>query len=129
MTFDCDYMVNQSVAGRHPQENPAMDKELYQRLSVNYNYPVVFTHDVFGPDGSVLQSVLNSAGRKQHRVLIVVDSGVLDNTRNLPDRIDRFERRHQDTVKFIAPPAAIPLNSAQRAHWTLGTGPPTGWKN
>lgn len=107
MSLDYDYTVNRPIAGFRPQENPAPDKEIYQRLIVNYTYPIVFTHDVFGSDRSVLKSVLDDVGGKQHRMLIVVDSGVLDSTRDLVDRINRFGRLHQDLVELVAPPFGI----------------------
>lgn len=53
-----------------------MTKIIQQRITVAYDYPVVFTRKAFSPGNSALADILARAGSGPHRVAAVVDSGV-----------------------------------------------------
>lgn len=85
-----------------------MRSEIQQSFSVGFSFPVVFTRGVFRRDNPVLRDTLRAGGRRQHRVLPVLDSGVADAHPGLVERINDYAEAHGDDLKFVAPPLIIP---------------------
>lgn len=75
-----------------------------QTFSVRYEYPVVFGRNVFDADSDVLCEVLKPAGPGPHRVMTVIDSGVLDTNPHLPDSIRTWASENADLVTLTGEP-------------------------
>ncbi len=69
-----------------------------QKFTANYEYPVIFTHDVFNPTNKVFRNILEQAGNHQHRVLVIIDSGVIDNHPTLTTQINSYFSQHKDIM-------------------------------
>jgi 3-dehydroquinate synthase len=69
-----------------------------QKFTANYEYPVIFTHDVFNPTNKVFRNILVQAGNHQHRVLVIIDSGVIDNHPRLTTQINLYFSQHKDIM-------------------------------
>jgi 3-dehydroquinate synthase len=79
----------------------------WQRFSVPYEFPVVFTEGVFDPENPALREVLTRLEpAKRHRVVVFVDDGLRQRT-PLPRR-SRVRQRHADAIELACPPVAVP---------------------
>jgi 3-dehydroquinate synthase len=85
---------------------------LRRRCSVAYELQVHFTRDAFAEDNPLLARILEGAGPRRHRVLAVIDSGVLACTPRLPGLMTRWAARHRGHLELVAPPLAVPGGEA-----------------
>ena len=79
-------------------------KSLLQRFSVPYQYPVHFTQGVFAPENTVLLDTLMAAGRGPHRVLCVIDEGVLQDGAQVIEQIKAYFHQHRDALHLVRSP-------------------------
>ncbi len=75
-----------------------MSFRVNQKFIVDYEYPVLFTDNVFNPDNMVFRNTLEQAGKHQHRVLVIIDSGVIDNHPTLISQIKAYFSQHKDIM-------------------------------
>jgi len=81
----------------------------WQRFSVPYEYPVVFTESVFDPDNPVLREVLcRLEPAKRHRVVVFVDDGLNSGRAPLAKAITQYAQRHSDAIELACAPVAVP---------------------
>ena len=81
----------------------------WQRFSVPYEFPVVFTEGVFDPENSALRDVLcRLEPSKRHRAVFFVDDGLLAARPALLDEIARYAARHGDAIELACAPVAVP---------------------
>jgi 3-dehydroquinate synthase len=81
----------------------------WQRFSVPYEYPVVFTEGVFDPDNPVLRDVLcRLEPGKRHRVVVFVDDGLSAGRAPLAEAIAQYAQRHSDAMELACAPVAVP---------------------
>jgi 3-dehydroquinate synthase len=87
-----------------------------QRITVPFEYPVVFTRGVFDAANPALFDALceREPGRR-HRALVVVDAGVVAAFPELTGQISNYFRAHADQLELVAPPAEIPGGEAAKA--------------
>lgn len=79
-------------------------RQIEQSIEVRYSYPVTFTRDVFAPDNPALCEVLRRAGEKRHKILTVVDAGLLEAHPGIFDRLRGYAGHHRDLMDLVAPP-------------------------
>jgi 3-dehydroquinate synthase len=78
-----------------PKDKPLVTETFLQRLSVPFEYPVVFTEALFGPDNDALVEVIGRhEPRRRHRVLVVLDQGVESSWPDLRATIDAYFEAH-----------------------------------
>ncbi len=82
----------------------------WQKFSVPYEFPVVFTEGVFDPDNTALRDVLcRIEPTKRHRVVFFVDDGLLGEGRApLIQAITQYARHHADVIELACAPVAVP---------------------
>jgi 3-dehydroquinate synthase len=81
----------------------------WQRFSVAYEFPVVFTEGVFDPENPVLRDVLcRLEPAKRHRVVFFVDDGLNAGRAPLAEAIAQYAQRHADAIELACPPVAVP---------------------
>lgn len=86
---------------------------LHERLTVTYDYPVVFTRGLFEPENPVLVRALARLGEdRRHRALVYVDEQVLECHRGLAQRISAYFDKHQ--LALAAPPISVPGGEAAK---------------
>lgn len=78
-----------------------------QQFAVSYDYPVVFTRDVFGRENNTLPDVLRQGGRQRNRALVVIDSEVVRLTPHILERISAFGECRREILTFVAPPFQV----------------------
>lgn len=90
-------------------QSPHIHRVIRQSFSVPFEYPVVFTRDLFSPDNSVLRDcIARPAPDRRHRAAVFVDSGVADAWPDLTDRIDAYAAAHAATLHWVHPPEVVP---------------------
>jgi 3-dehydroquinate synthase len=81
----------------------------WQRFSVPYEFPVVFTEGVFDPENSALRDVLcRLEPAKRHRVVFFVDDGLNAGRAPVSEAILKYAQRHADAIELACPPQAVP---------------------
>lgn len=88
---------------------PASARRFRQRLSVPFEYPVVFTHALFHPRNACLvDTVCRLEKNRRHRVLVCVDPGVQKQNRQLGPDIRNYFARHADRLALAGPVVMTP---------------------
>jgi len=81
----------------------------WQRFSVPYEFPVVFTEGVFDPENTALREVLcRYEPAKRHRVVVFVDDGLSAGKPPLVEAINTYAERHRDVIDLACPPVVVP---------------------
>jgi 3-dehydroquinate synthase len=81
---------------------------IHQQFSVPYDFPVVFTRDLFNPANPLLADTLDRRHeRRRHRLLAFVDGGVLDHHPRLLDDLAAYARRYADRMEWVLPPRRV----------------------
>ena len=93
-----------------------MDAIPQQPIQVTFDYPVLFTDGLFGPDNPTLRQVLSRSvdidGRAQ--VLFVIDRGVHDAHPGLVAAIDGYGAAHRDAMQLAGRPVVITGGEASK---------------
>jgi len=77
----------------------------WQRFSVPYEFPVVFTAGLFDPANPALrEAICRLEPRKRHRVVVFVD----DALSSCIAKINAYVNRHSDAIDLVTPPIAVP---------------------
>ena len=80
-----------------------------QRFSVLFEFPVVFTENVFDTNNPALRDVLcRLEPAKRHRVLIFVDDGLIAEYPNLIGEIKIYAAHYRDAIDLVRDPIAVP---------------------
>jgi len=82
-------------------------KTIQQSFSVNYSFPVVFTRDVFNINNSVLCDVLSGSGQRPGKILVVIDSEIMNAIPRLAEKIDAYAKYHHEVMEFVSSPLII----------------------
>lgn len=94
---------------------PEHQRAIEQHFHVAFDYPIVFTQDVFGIANETLVSVI---ARKEpscrHRLWVVVDAGVADTWPDLGDRIARYCAAHHRRLEWVGPMRIVPGGEAAK---------------
>jgi 3-dehydroquinate synthase len=94
---------------------PPIDEEIVQRVAVRFEYPVVFTRDVFGSSNDSLARVVRSLGRgRRLRALVCIDEGVAAAWPDLSRAIGSYTRLHADLFDLAVEPLVVPGGEASK---------------
>ncbi len=84
----------------------------WQRFSVPFEFPVVFTEGVFDPENTALRDVLcRREPTKRHRVVFFVDDGLVGTgagRTSLLESITQYAQAHADAIELACEPIAVP---------------------
>jgi 3-dehydroquinate synthase len=90
-----------------PDESP--DDVIVQRISVPFEYPVVFTDQAFAPGNRALLDVTRRREPdRRHRVLVVVDDGVAAAWPELAVDVPAYFEAHADALELAGDPIRVP---------------------
>jgi 3-dehydroquinate synthase len=86
-----------------------------QHLSVDWEFPVVFTHHLFSPSNATLKDTLcRKNENRRHRALVFLDSLVLSRNPQLPEQIGAYFDAHASEIFLAAPPQPVPAGEASK---------------
>lgn len=81
----------------------------WQRFSVPFEFPVVFTSGIFSEGNTALvDAVTRLEPGKRHRVIVFVDDGLLQADSTLADRIGAYAHAQQDNIDLVCDPVPVP---------------------
>jgi 3-dehydroquinate synthase len=81
---------------------------LRQKIAVPFEYPVVFTRELWAPANLSLVDVLNEREpRRRHRALVVLDQGFAEAHPEVTAQITRYFEVHASRLELVAPPVTI----------------------
>lgn len=76
--------------------------------STSFEYPIVFSSDVFDPENVELSSVIRRHEPEgRHRLAAVVDRGAIVGSRELILHIERYAAHHRAHLELVAPPIVL----------------------
>lgn len=82
---------------------------ILQKISVPFEYPVVFTRGVFSPQNPALVEMLRRKGEpRRHRVMVVIDSGVSKARPALVGEIASYADAHAADLELVQAPRIVP---------------------
>lgn len=85
------------------------DNVLQQQFSVEFQYPVVFTRNVWDPCNPVLRDSLRlRGGPAPHRAMVFLDSGLEAARPDLRPAILAYAQAHADTLALVGEPVQVP---------------------
>jgi len=91
-----------------------------QRIDVQWEFPVVFTHAVFDPANRVLVETLNRlAENRRHRAMIFIDGHVADALPSLAGQATAYFAAHPQQLELIAEPKIVPGGEAVKNDFSL----------
>lgn len=100
--------------GPSPTSGRTTHHSYRQTFSVRYEYPVVFTRDLFATSNAVLADTLaHGAPGQRQKVVVLIDKG-LAHRRDLPAKIVAYASDHADTIELLAEPEFIPGGEASK---------------
>jgi len=78
-----------------------------QRITVQYNFPVVFTRNLFSPQNRSLLQALGSSASGAHRCLVLLDRGVQKASPSLSKQIQAYFASHANRIQLVRPPLIL----------------------
>jgi 3-dehydroquinate synthase len=90
---------------------------LHQRITVPFEYPVIFTHALFDPTNPTLARLLRRAGRGPHRLLFGVDQGLATPFPRLIDDVHRYLKYREGLAVEAHPPLLVPCGEGSKNGW------------
>ncbi|MFP4539135.1 MAG: 3-dehydroquinate synthase [Dichotomicrobium sp.] len=81
----------------------------WQRFSVPFEYPVIFTSGVFDPDNpALIRTLTRFENDKRHRCLVFIDDGLLARAPDLAERVAAYAQAHSGSLELVAQPVPVP---------------------
>ncbi|MDB3935349.1 3-dehydroquinate synthase [Granulosicoccus sp.] len=81
----------------------------WQRFSVDFAYPVIFTNGLFQSTNPMLRDTLSRPEpAKRHRMVVFVDTGVADTFPTLAADIARYAEAYADQLQLLLDPVLMP---------------------
>lgn len=91
-----------------------------QRIDVNWEFPVVFTHALFDPVNPVLITTLDrKSEHRRHRAMVFVDSRVADTLPQLTQQITAYFAAHPAKLELVGAPSVVPGGEAIKNDFSL----------
>lgn len=97
-------------------------RTIEQSFSVSFQYPVVFTRGSLRPSNDALRDVFARAGAGPHRILCIVDAGVLAAWPDLPQRLSEYAAHPEGLLDLVGDPLVLPGGEAckEKQDWLPG---------
>lgn len=103
-----DAAPNPTLTDGPAPSSGAATQAYVQRFTVAYEYPVVFTRDLFSRGNPVFAKTLGQAGPGACTVLVLIDDGLQLSDDGLPDRVAAYADLYSDTLSLVAAPEYVP---------------------
>ena len=95
-------------------------RTILQSIDVNWEFPVVFTQDLFDPNNPVLRSTLQrKENHRKHRVIVYIDGHVATALPDLAARVRHFFSAHTADFDLATAPVTVPGGEASKNDFRL----------
>lgn len=106
-------MLNHSNVNQQKKSNVTIQKQIESvnidaKFSVEYVHRLRFTSDVFNPDNLTLLDILTKTDSHHARIVVFVDSGVIEAQSGLIKQIQEYAKVFQETIKLVGDVQIIP---------------------
>lgn len=109
-------MAEKTIKSQPLRANHTANTVTWQRFSVPFEYPVCFTDKLFDPQNLVLVDSLNLIEpNKRHRMVVFIDSGLLDARPQLVREINTYVQHHSDSIELVTAPLTMPAGEKIKA--------------
>ena len=96
------------------------DYTVLQEINVRWEFPVVFTEDLFLSSNPLLANTLNRLQEnRRHRAMIFIDQRVAESIPALPAKTIAYFADHPDQLQLVAPPEIVPSGEAIKNNFAL----------
>ena len=83
-------------------------RQIRQQITVTWDFPVVFTRDLFAPENhSLVETINRFAERRRHRAIVFVDDRVALANGELIPRISHYFLAHHEMLELAAEPQIV----------------------
>ena len=87
----------------------------HQKISVHWDFPVIFTHHLLRSENPVLrETVLRLGEKRRHRILFFIDSRIVDANPELASQVTAYCAQNADVLDLAAPPQTVPAGEASK---------------
>ncbi len=88
-------------------------------FTIPFQYPVVFSHDIFSPDNPALSDCLRTlTGKPPFRALTVIDSGVDEYHPEIKTKVQEYARHHSSILETATEPLILPGGEVAKNNFT-----------
>lgn len=95
-------------------------RTILQSIDVNWEFPVVFTQDLFAPENAVLHTTLRrKENHRKHRVIVYLDGHVASALPQLAERVARFFAAHSSDFELATAPITVPGGESSKNDFRL----------
>jgi 3-dehydroquinate synthase len=116
-------MAEAPVISLPAQDEASPARVLRQHVSVEWDFPVVFTRGIFGAGNSALLDAMERLGeRRRHRALVFIDEYVAKAHPELPAGVRAYFAAHAERVELLAEPQIVPGGEAVKNDLSLVEG-------
>ena len=85
----------------------------HQQISVSWDFPVVFTQDLFAPENPVLaQTACRLKENRRHRAIVYVDARILQREPGLRERVAAYFAAHAGELELASEVQSVPSGEA-----------------
>ncbi len=100
---------------------PTASQDVYvQRISVPFEYPVYFTHNLLGAGNDLLAETLDRLGeRRRHRAIVYVDGGLAKAQPQLIEQVKEYFHNHPRRLELAGPPVTLPGGEQAKTGWSI----------
>ncbi len=100
-----------------------MTRSVRQQITVNWDFPVVFTHALFAPENPVLLETLDRLNeQRRHRAMVFIDAHVAKANPQLTQQITAYFDANPRQLELAAPPQIVPGGEAAKNDFSLVEG-------
>ena len=100
-------LITPSLVSRNVTENNQTISTITVKFKLSHHYPLLFENKVFNPSNVVLRDLLNPTLKGQSKVLIYIDSGVIQENKHLPREITEYFNTFSNNIYLLSEPITI----------------------
>lgn len=98
-------------------------RSIQQSISVNWDFPVTFTHGLFRPANRVLVDTLSRLGEgRRHRAMVFIDSHVANARPQLAAEVAAYFAAHPESLEIAIEPQIVPGGESVKNQFSLVEG-------
>jgi len=102
------------------KKNSRSDTVYTQRFSVDFEYPVYFTRNIFSTDNPLLYKAIDRLSESRiHRAMVCIDSGVVETHPSIQLDIKEYFHARPETLELAGEPMVLPGGEKVKQGWDM----------
>jgi 3-dehydroquinate synthase len=100
-----------------------LSQNIRQQITVHWDFPVIFTHDLFAPENTTLRGTMDRlCENRRHRAMVFIDSHVLEGDPALVQKIENYFAANSTAIELSDEPRIVPGGEAIKNDFALVEG-------